>query len=130
MPSSREPFSGGLFRPRTETLVVGSRNCTKLVDGVLKQVDLVRDALEDETAPLDAGSVVELGDFGFVVAISGERDAEHDDPDADLTESIQPEDGSPAWDATKAVTVSRVAVPRVGDRFASADDSSSSGTKS
>ncbi|GAA2494106.1 nuclease-related domain-containing protein [Terrabacter carboxydivorans] len=40
---------GGLFRPRTETLVVGGRNCTKLVDGVLKQVDLVRAALDDDT---------------------------------------------------------------------------------
>lgn len=32
---------GGLFRPRVETLVVGGRDCTKLVDGVRKQVDLV-----------------------------------------------------------------------------------------
>lgn len=46
------------------------------VDGVIVH--------EDETAPLDAGSVVEIGDFGFVVAISGERDASHDDPEADL----------------------------------------------
>lgn len=43
---------GGLFRPRTETLVVGSRTCTKLVDGVLKQVDLVRDALDDPAIPV------------------------------------------------------------------------------
>ncbi|RYU14369.1 NERD domain-containing protein [Nocardioides iriomotensis] len=34
---------GGLIRPRVEKLMVGSRDCTKLVDGVLKQVDLVRD---------------------------------------------------------------------------------------
>lgn len=32
---------GGIFRPRVETLLVGRRNCTKLVDGVLKQVELV-----------------------------------------------------------------------------------------
>ncbi len=32
---------GGLFRPRQERLLVGSRDCTKLVDGVLRQVDLV-----------------------------------------------------------------------------------------
>ncbi|WP_244285951.1 nuclease-related domain-containing protein [Cryobacterium zongtaii] len=38
---------GGLFRPRTEKLIVGSRDCTKLVDGAHKQVDLVRSALED-----------------------------------------------------------------------------------
>lgn len=33
---------GGLLRPRIEKLLVGSRDCTKLVDGVLKQVDVVR----------------------------------------------------------------------------------------
>jgi len=43
---------GGLFRPRTETLVVGGRNCTKLVDGVLKQVDLVRAAVDDPAVPV------------------------------------------------------------------------------
>jgi hypothetical protein len=34
-------IDGGLFRPRTERLLVGSRDCTKLVDGVLKQVNVV-----------------------------------------------------------------------------------------
>ncbi|MDQ0258606.1 hypothetical protein J2W20_000481 [Sinomonas atrocyanea] len=33
---------GGLLRPRTETLVVGRRDCTKLVDGVLKQIQVLR----------------------------------------------------------------------------------------
>lgn len=33
---------GGLRRPRVERLIVGRRDCTKLVDGVLKQVDIVR----------------------------------------------------------------------------------------
>ncbi|WP_243399141.1 nuclease-related domain-containing protein [Cryobacterium zongtaii] len=37
----------GLFRPRTEKLIVGSRDCTKLIHGAHKQVDLVRSALED-----------------------------------------------------------------------------------
>lgn len=32
---------GGLIRARTETLMVGSRNCANLVDGVIKQVDVV-----------------------------------------------------------------------------------------
>jgi len=36
---------GGLFRPRVEKLVVGTRDQTKLVQGVHKQVDLVRAAL-------------------------------------------------------------------------------------
>lgn len=36
---------GGFLRPRVERLVVGRRDCTKLVDGVLKQVALVRGVL-------------------------------------------------------------------------------------
>jgi hypothetical protein len=39
---------GGLFRPRVERLMVGSRDCTKLVDGVLKQVDVVCGLLEPD----------------------------------------------------------------------------------
>lgn len=42
-------IDGGLIRPRVERLLVGSRNCTKLVDGVLKQVDVVRELLEPDT---------------------------------------------------------------------------------
>jgi hypothetical protein len=33
---------GGLLRPRVERLLVGTRDCTKLVDGVIKQVEIVR----------------------------------------------------------------------------------------
>jgi len=39
---------GGLFRARVERLLVGSRDCTKLVDGVLAQVDVVRGLLHDD----------------------------------------------------------------------------------
>lgn len=52
-----------------------SANGTR-VDGVMVH--------EGETTRLDPGSVVELGGFSLVVAMSGERDADHDDPDADL----------------------------------------------
>jgi hypothetical protein len=41
-------IEGGILRARTETLMVGSRNCTKLVDGVLHQVELVRSTLESQ----------------------------------------------------------------------------------
>lgn len=41
-------IEGGILRPRIETLMVGSRNCTKLVDGVLRQVALVCAALESQ----------------------------------------------------------------------------------
>lgn len=39
-------IEGGLFRPRVGRLLVGSRDCTKLVDGVLKQVEVVRGLLD------------------------------------------------------------------------------------
>lgn len=38
---------GGILRPRLERLLVGRRDCTKLVDGVLTQVGLVRSVLAD-----------------------------------------------------------------------------------
>lgn len=41
----RLKVEGGLLRPRTEKLVVGSRGCTKLVDGVLQQVEVVKDQI-------------------------------------------------------------------------------------
>jgi hypothetical protein len=44
----RLKIDGGLLRPRVERLLVGSRDCTKLVDGVLKQVDVVRELVHDE----------------------------------------------------------------------------------
>ena len=40
-------IEGGILRPRVEKLIVGRRDCTKLVDGVLKQVELVRDVVGD-----------------------------------------------------------------------------------
>ena len=40
-------IESGILRPRVERLLVGSRDCTKLVDGVLKQIDVVRTALTD-----------------------------------------------------------------------------------
>ncbi|GAA5198499.1 hypothetical protein GCM10023346_35790 [Arthrobacter gyeryongensis] len=40
-------IDGGILRPRVEKLLVGRRDCTNLVDGVLKQVGLVRDLVGD-----------------------------------------------------------------------------------
>ena len=45
-------IEGGLIRPRVERLFVGTRDRTKLVDGVLKQVDVVRDVLGDDEVPI------------------------------------------------------------------------------
>ena len=41
-------IDGGLFRPRVERLLVGSRDCTKLVDGVLNQIEVVRQHLDGD----------------------------------------------------------------------------------
>lgn len=41
-------IEGGILRPRVERLLVGTRDCSKLVDGVLKQVDVVRRVLGDD----------------------------------------------------------------------------------
>lgn len=40
---------GGLIRPRVEKLLVGTRDRTRLVDGVLKQVGVVREAVGSST---------------------------------------------------------------------------------
>ena len=39
---------GGLLRPRVERLMVGTRDRTKVVDGVLKQVGVVRAVVGDD----------------------------------------------------------------------------------
>lgn len=41
-------IEGGILRPRTEKLLVGGRDQTKLVNGVLKQVDVVRGIVGDD----------------------------------------------------------------------------------
>lgn len=41
-------IEGGFLRPRVEKLLVGTRDCTKLVDGVLNQVDVVRGLVGDD----------------------------------------------------------------------------------
>ncbi len=43
---------GGILRPRVEKLMVGGRDRTKLVDGVLGQVERVRAVLGDEDVPV------------------------------------------------------------------------------
>ncbi len=40
-------IEGGILRPKVEKVLVGRRDCTKLVDGVLKQVGLVREVVGD-----------------------------------------------------------------------------------
>jgi hypothetical protein len=54
------------------------------------------------------GTVTDVHDTGVTV---------NDNPRVHLRLDIRPEDGAPAFTGEKAVTVSRVKVPRVGDRF-------------
>lgn len=54
------------------------------------------------------GTVTHVRDTGVTI---------NDDPRIELTMRVQPEDGSPAFDASKTILVSRVAIPRAGDRF-------------
>ena len=42
----RLKIEGGIVRPRVERLLVGSRDCSRLVDGVLKQVEVVQGLLD------------------------------------------------------------------------------------
>lgn len=57
-------IDGGFFHPRVERLMVGSRDQTKLVDGVKAQVNKVRAAL----AAADLGGVPVVGMLCFVEA--------------------------------------------------------------
>lgn len=43
----RLKVEGGLLRARTEKLIVGTRDCTKTVDGVLKQMAVVKNVIGD-----------------------------------------------------------------------------------
>ncbi|MGY1782095.1 nuclease-related domain-containing protein [Geodermatophilus sp. SYSU D01036] len=53
----RVDWEGGLFGPRRYKLLVGRRDCTKLVAGVQAQVQLVRDALAADPRLPDAVAV-------------------------------------------------------------------------
>jgi len=66
---------GGVLRPRVERLMVGRRDCTKLVDGVLKQVDLVRGALADQgvAAPVTGALAFVDADWPMVGGSFGTR---------------------------------------------------------
>lgn len=50
---------GGLIRPRVEKLMVGGRGRSKLVDGVLKQVDVVRGIVGGDVAVRGVLCVIE-----------------------------------------------------------------------
>ena len=57
--------SGGLFEPRRERLMVGTRDCTNLVGGVHRQVSLVENALE-------ASGIRDVPVFGMLCFVEAE----------------------------------------------------------
>ncbi len=60
------------------------------------------------TGSKGAGTVIEVRDTGMTV---------NDNPRVKMTFRVEPLDGSPAFDAKKTTTVSRVQIPRQGDRY-------------
>jgi archaellin len=60
------------------------------------------------TGAKGAGTVVQVRDTGMTV---------NDNPRVKMTFRVEPLDGSPALDLTKTTTVSRVQIPRQGDRY-------------
>jgi hypothetical protein len=61
-----------------------------------------------ETGSKGAGTVVSVQDTGMTV---------NDNPRVKMTFRVEPLDGSPPFDAQKTTTVSRVEIPRQGDRY-------------
>jgi hypothetical protein len=61
-----------------------------------------------ETGAKGAGTVISVQDTGVTV---------NENPRVKMTFRVEPLDGSPAFDATKTTTVSRVQIPRQGDRY-------------
>ncbi len=60
------------------------------------------------TGSKGAGTVISVQDTGTTI---------NDNPRVKMTFRIEPIDGSPAFDAQKTTTVSRVQIPRQGDRY-------------
>ncbi len=61
-----------------------------------------------ETGAKGAGTVISVQDTGMTI---------NDNPRVKMVFRIEPLDGSPPFDAEKTTTVSRVEIPRQGDRY-------------
>src|SRR3954468_2928080 len=60
------------------------------------------------TGSKGVGTVIQVADTGMTV---------NDNPRVKMIFRVEPIDGSPAFDAQKTTTVSRVEIPRQGDRY-------------
>lgn len=65
---------GGFLRPRRERLVVGGRDRTKLLDGVLGQVDRVQAALEDQSIQVSGVLCLIEADWPLITPFFTTRD--------------------------------------------------------
>jgi hypothetical protein len=61
-----------------------------------------------ESGAKGAGTVISVQDTGMTI---------NDNPRVKMTFRVEPLDGGPAFDAQKTTTVSRVEIPRQGDRY-------------
>jgi hypothetical protein len=61
-----------------------------------------------QTGAKGAGTVIQVQDTGTTI---------NDNPRVKMTFRVEPLDGGPAFDAEKKTTVSRVEIPRQGDRY-------------
>ena len=61
-----------------------------------------------QTGAKGAGTVIQVRDTGTTI---------NDNPRVKMVFRIEPLDGAPAFDAEKTTTVSRVEIPRQGDRY-------------
>ena len=82
---------GGLLRPRVEKLLVGTRNCTALVDGVNKQVAVVRKHLDD-TVPIHGVLCFVEADWPLFGGSFTTRGSKHSGPRSFTPSSLQTAD--------------------------------------
>ena len=54
---------------------------------------------------------------GFALVVAAVNETLNDDPQIELRLRVQPADGGPALEITSKLTVSRLSVPRPGDRY-------------
>ena len=85
---------GGLLRPRVEKLIVGTRDCTRLVDGVINQGAVVRDHLP-ESVPVHGVLCFVEADWPLI----GGRHAQPPPRGSDELRTITPASGC-GWHAS------------------------------
>jgi hypothetical protein len=89
-------------------LVVGATPAVWLIIGLVSRQSRAKTQNLMATGARARGTITSVGDTGVTVNMN---------PRIMITARIEPEDGSPAFDAQQTVTVSRIAIPRSGDQI-------------